>query len=808
VQLALFICDPKGRFHNALGVNLVYRIMDPIMKKFLLALLLALIPVGAFAQTAQTLYTVPSMAALKALTTRPGFVVLTSYYGSISVGESGGGEFVWLAGSSATANDGTIVQPTSGPAGRYVRLYNNREIFASWFGAKCDLSVDDTPFIQAAITTATSATLTGGIVTMPAGFCSVTATLNITKGMILQGGGRGAATGSGNSGGTILRSASTTNDVIHVQSLGGVTFRDFTIDSSVTKSAGACIRVAGDSASTYNINTLITNTYLSGCWDGIKIDAAKDWQIAFNQIIDHRRYGVFLASLMSGHTGDDDTGQSTIISNVIWALNTSAVAEANIYYAGGGDVRATNNKLLGSAVNIQLSPTTGNTASFIIAENSMEEPRINAVRVENDGADSYGNILVNANQISVLLPASPQSEIAVVTNASHASYTAEIATTTLTVTAVSSGTLAVGDFIYGTGVASGTRITALGSGSGGTGTYTVGVTQTVGSRAMTASKQWIKNVTVTGNVINSTRITSEPAITIQDGDGVIIADNALNNNEQAGPSAISVGNNATNVNIGQNVILGYPSGIYTGGVNRSTRLLDLSNQFTMATLPTVVLDGTLIRVSDGTPGTSPLTGSGTGTMAIWNANAWHGLSISNAVSAITGLGTGVGTFLATPSSANLAAALTDETGTGVAVFSASPALTGNPTIATGADNVIKFCQNGSAATANVISLNNDCTDAGFSGIMGGSNAFDNVYLQSESTGGVLLRVGNTNKLSLNSTLASFSVDVTSTGTVRANTAFSANGTAGTSATISVRKGDDSGACNLVVNFGIVTSHTC
>lgn len=41
---------------------------------------------------------------------------------------------------------------------------------------------------------------------------------------------------------------------------------------------------------------------------------------------------------------------------------------------------------------------------------------------------------------------------------------------------------------------------------------------------------------------------------------------------------------------------------------------------------------------------------------------------------ISGLGTSVATFLATPSSANLRAALTDETGTGAAVFATSPTL--------------------------------------------------------------------------------------------------------------------------------------
>jgi len=54
-----------------------------------------------------------------------------------------------------------------------------------------------------------------------------------------------------------------------------------------------------------------------------------------------------------------------------------------------------------------------------------------------------------------------------------------------------------------------------------------------------------------------------------------------------------------------------------------------------------------------------------------------GLPITTGVS---GLGTNVAAFLATPSSANLAAALTNETGTGVAVFGTSPDFTTGATI--------------------------------------------------------------------------------------------------------------------------------
>lgn len=81
-------------------------------------------------------------------------------------------------------------------------------------------------------------------------------------------------------------------------------------------------------------------------------------------------------------------------------------------------------------------------------------------------------------------------------NAALASFTGSISGTTLTVSAVASGTLAVGQTISGTGVTVGTQITGLGTGSGGTGTYTVNNTQTVGSTAMKAAKATANSVSV------------------------------------------------------------------------------------------------------------------------------------------------------------------------------------------------------------------------------------------------------------------------------------------------------------------------
>jgi hypothetical protein len=80
---------------------------------------------------------------------------------------------------------------------------------------------------------------------------------------------------------------------------------------------------------------------------------------------------------------------------------------------------------------------------------------------------------------------------------------------------------------------------------------------------------------------------------------------------------------------------------------------------------------TLVTPALGTPSALVLTNA-TGTPSSIGLANGTGLPVSTGVS---GLGTGVATFLATPSSANLASALTDETGTGAAVFATSPALT-------------------------------------------------------------------------------------------------------------------------------------
>ena len=70
--------------------------------------------------------------------------------------------------------------------------------------------------------------------------------------------------------------------------------------------------------------------------------------------------------------------------------------------------------------------------------------------------------------------------------------------TSLNVTAVSSGVIQVGMLLTGTGITAGTTITALNTGTGGTGTYTVSIGQTVASTTITGAIRCIVGTFITG----------------------------------------------------------------------------------------------------------------------------------------------------------------------------------------------------------------------------------------------------------------------------------------------------------------------
>jgi hypothetical protein len=99
------------------------------------------------------------------------------------------------------------------------------------------------------------------------------------------------------------------------------------------------------------------------------------------------------------------------------------------------------------------------------------------------------------------------------TNTKSAQVTGSISGTTLTVSAVASGALAVGQTLSDNSgnIVTGTTITALGSGSGGTGTYTVSNSQTVGSETIFSA---VANQTLVAVQINQIPTVAAPEIIV------------------------------------------------------------------------------------------------------------------------------------------------------------------------------------------------------------------------------------------------------------------------------------------------------
>lgn len=109
-----------------------------------------------------------------------------------------------------------------------------------------------------------------------------------------------------------------------------------------------------------------------------------------------------------------------------------------------------------------------------------------------------------------------------------------------------------------------------------------------------------------------------------------------------------------------------------------------------------------------------------------------GVPISTGVS---GLGTGVGTFLGTPTSANLATALTDETGSGAAVFASSATLV-NPALGTPASGVAtNLTGTASGLTAGTVSTINGLIAQGTNVTITGSGTSGSPYTITSSGGG-------------------------------------------------------------------------
>lgn len=162
------------------------------------------------------------------------------------------------------------------------------------------------------------------------------------------------------------------------------------------------------------------------------------------------------------------------VSNLVLKQNLDVKKQKDYTRVGGGTVNQAERL---SAVTAEMTwlEFSGANLALALAGTSTD---IIAGTVTDEAAKSYKGSLVRL--------ARPVNAITAVKGAGGV-VTGAIAGTTLSVSAVTSGLVQVGQAIAGSGVTGGTTITALGTGTGGTGTYIVSASQTVASTAITAT---------------------------------------------------------------------------------------------------------------------------------------------------------------------------------------------------------------------------------------------------------------------------------------------------------------------------------
>ena len=202
--------------------------------------------------------------------------------------------------------------------------------------------------------------------------------------------------------------------------------------------------------------------------------------------------------------------------------------------------------------------------------------------------------------------------------------------TTLTVTGVSTGTIAIGQSLFGIDVLAETVITALGSGTGGTGTYTINRSQTVAARSL--------NSAAVGAVVTATIGATLSTVAITGTAGQFSC--------AASPIPLAVGQSLT--------ISGTfgGTGSISGYTNPTTYYIIATNTSTTFTL-SATLGGAAITTTAGTPTgltyqvaptTLNVTAVTSGTLYIGQTIQGVGIALDTIITAFgTGSG-GVGTY--------------------------------------------------------------------------------------------------------------------------------------------------------------------
>ena len=246
------------------------------------------------------------------------------------------------------------------------------------FGGLANGVTDDTSHLQQAI----DATPSGGVLDLPDGVIKYTS-VEISQPITMRGRGRT---------GTFLRSSSATLDGIVITTTGAVNLEDFSMDASVTRTAGNAIKV--QPASSYNGNSSFKRLNILNAFVGVNYVAAADFTL------DDCYFGSYLSKgVMVQNTDTPDAGDSAITN---CAFDGAAGAVGIQQYSSGG-LRVQGNKLLGGAYHYlgEFNSGASSTSILLLQGNSSENASTANIAFNSTGSTGFAKIQIQDNQLSV-----------------------------------------------------------------------------------------------------------------------------------------------------------------------------------------------------------------------------------------------------------------------------------------------------------------------------------------------------------------------------------------------------------------------
>lgn len=466
--------------------------------------------------------------------------------------------------------------------------------------------------------------------------------------------------------GAVLVASNVAGHMFSVTSSNVVAFRDFGISTAVTKNS-ATAGIYYDTSSTGDPETNLIVERMRINGQYVGIEIVDGAQFTISDNeITPQSTGS--SGIIVSHLDAVDSGSGKIINNKIWNI-AGVAADAGIRWARGSGTRIRGNRILGAfdyGVHLKFDKTFGDDGAVSIVDNTIEVQDLYGIYIERTAAAQAAGRKIGQ----------------LVITANH--------------------------------------IQALGS--------STGYQNAIAIESSTGGG-WVEGAVIADNIIQNSHATplNNAMIRIDDGVGISVNDNVIYL-PSPGEGGIRVAGNAASTTVDNNRIVGGSAANRYPSINSTTMLRDF-NGITFAAIPSSAANGSSVYVTDGTAG-APLTGSGTGAMAIRINGAWQGFSATFPVNMG---GTGAATFTANgvlygngtsaigvTSASGAGSVLISQAGPGAPAWSPTPSVTSltAPTIiggsgTTGTQLTLKTTTgNGTTDALAVVGGNNGATPFG------------------------------------------------------------------------------------------------